>query len=95
MSSPYPELRIKTPPADDDDEPVMKRSRRSRITVGKLAFTATSAIILFLAGKNATGHTITPMELQAAIGMILMFYCLVIAHAARESSSAPSTPMIV
>jgi hypothetical protein len=89
-------LRIKTPPPDDIDEAiseseehmphVAKKARealvRSRSSnAGKTAFIVLGLISLVALIRSAVGVPLTPLEVQFAIGLSLLAYCLAIIRA--------------
>jgi hypothetical protein len=89
-------LRIKTPPPDIDDaiseseegtprvakkaKEALERSRSG--SSGKIAFVILGLIGVVGLIRSAVGVPLTPLELQFAIGLAILSYCVAIIRAA-------------
>ena len=90
-TSPYPELRIKTPPPDSDHEIITPRVRRrvpDRNRCGRISVAAIALFGLLGLLSETTGDSLTTSDIGLIVIMSLIVYCVAVISVAME---APTT----
>ena len=90
--SPYPELRIKTPPPDSEHEIVTPRVRRRAPDRNRCGRISVAAIALFgLLGllSETTGESLSRGDIGLILIMSLIVYCVAVITTAVETPPPP------